>query len=244
MDSIQNILSTYHNIEFIGGDFNKDDLKVSLKFVNNNDEFDVLKNDAWKSGHQFDIDLFKFEMKPFFQRLVCSNGMSLKEYGDGISINKKQYSPRHISYIIYKNLTQNNWEHETLITQVNKLNSNNVSLKEFYSAKKIIDSIGSRYTNDNMIAAHQQLVLDHFSEEKFLKAYNIRNIDGKSDKWLSTANSGINAYQFFNNITWFGTHRDKTNVTTSDSFRLNKEASELLFKKCLDLEDFAPTINI
>ena len=70
------------------------------------------------------------------------------------------------------------------------------------------------------------------------------NIQEKSRKWKSTANSGINAYQFFNMLTYIASHPDKIIMDRSDRTDLQIAASNLLFKKQLDLEDVAQSAQV
>ena len=70
------------------------------------------------------------------------------------------------------------------------------------------------------------------------------NIDAKSAKWKSTADTGINTYDFFNMLTYLASHPNEFKLTAEDQFDLQVKASNLLFKKELDLEDIAGPTKI
>jgi hypothetical protein len=82
-----------------------------------------------------------------------------------------------------------------------------------------------------------------FNEKPFFQAYGV-NLDEKSKKWKSTADSGINAYDFFNMLTWIASHPGEVKMDRSDRIDLQIQASNLLFKPQYDLEDIATGVTV
>ncbi len=62
-------------------------------------------------------------------------------------------------------------------------------------------------------------------------------------QWKETADTGKNAYDFFNDLTYLASHDDDT-MTDRDRVELQIKASDLLFRKKLDLEMLAPKVII
>jgi hypothetical protein len=60
------------------------------------------------------------------------------------------------------------------------------------------------------------------------------------DLWKITADSGKNAYDFFNDLTYIASHPDEAVMTNRERMDVQIKASDLLFKKDLDLELVAP----
>jgi len=82
-----------------------------------------------------------------------------------------------------------------------------------------------------------------FNETPFYKAYGV-NLEEKSKKWKSTANTGINAYDFFNMLTWIASHPEEVKMDKTDRINLQIQSSNLLFKNQLDLEDVATNVVV
>jgi hypothetical protein len=222
-------------------DFHWDDKKetVNLTLLNNDASVDVFGTDidVWKLGNNFTFNAFSFNYAPFFERLVCSNGNVAREYGFGANISQNRFNNQKIKGIIEKNIIAGN---DTLAEQLQKsvqhLKNNNISLNEFYQFKNFFES-----RNEN--EKYNGLLSTYFNEKPFFTGYG-ENIAQKSTKWKSTANSGINAYDFFNMLTWVASHPEQVKVSHKDRTDLQIKASSLLFKNELDLEDIATGVKI
>lgn len=242
LDIIQNTMLLHKNLRFNKGTFNDQTFEVNMKFVDERSNLTVLENDTWKTGIDISMGALNFDVRPFFQRLVCMNGNSAFEFGEGTKITNKKFDENYMFSTINKQLNKRKEMDEMIINKVVRLNCNNVSLKEFYDGKELFENTKENYKDIGSTDIHDQLILEYFRDEEILNAYNLENIKGKSDRWLATADSGINAYKFYNNLTWLSTHTDKTYMSESDCFQIQKYASDLLFKKSLDLEDIAPRV--
>lgn len=218
--------------------FLPDDENVIIRLLNDNAKIDVFNNDIdiWKKGLSIDWTTFDFDSSLFFERLICSNGMSTKRYGFNTNIQKKSFDPEKIEKTIYKMLITSDDKYDEIIkTYCSHLKSNNISVGEFKSYK------------DFFIERNKEKQYEHilnskvFDETDIFKAYG--DINDKSGKWLSTANSGRNAYDFFNNLTALASHPSHFGIAKEDALVLQKDSSVLFFKENLDLEDIAPSVN-
>jgi hypothetical protein len=169
--------------------------------------------------------------------LVCSNGNTALEYGYGADIEHSRYSAKKIESVIQKSL---GFANDTLGEQLSKaaqnLKENNVSIAEFYAYRKFFEQRNSQEQYNGLIERF-------FNDSHFFKAYGV-NIAEKSNKWKSTANSGINGYDFFNMLTYIASHPKEITVAKDDRVQLQINASNLLFKKELDLQDIASPIIV
>ena len=227
-----------YSLRGFGFDQNRELFNITL--LDNNSDTDVLGTglDMWKMGERFTFSGLQFNYAPFFERLVCSNGNTANEYGFGSNISQAKYNNRRIQRVIEKALNHNEESlTEILQNSAKHLNENLISIAEFYQYK---DWFENRNENDR----YNKIIGTYFDDKPFYQAYGV-DISKKSRKWKSTANTGINAYDFFNMLTWIASHPEKIMMDQSDRLDLQIAASNLLFKKELDLEDVAsPTVVI
>lgn len=211
---------------------------MELILLNNDRQVDVFgtDTDVWKLGDRFIFNSLKFDYAPFFERLVCSNGNTATEYGFGAYISQAKFNNNKIKNVIERSILHGS---EAMPQQLQKsvqhLKDNNVSLAEFYNYRRFFESRNSE-------GSYGAILENFFNDELFYKNYGV-NIAEKSYKWKSTANSGINAYDFFNMLTWIASHPEKVRVSSKDRTDLQIQASHLLFKNQLDLEDVATSVN-
>ena len=123
-----------------------------------------------------------------------------------------------------------------LAQAVKHIQTNNISIQEFIEYRNF-------FKNRNQDDIYDGVISKFFNMNPFYKAYGL-NVEEKSRKWRATADSGINAYDFFNMLTWIASHPDKVSVDVEDRLDLQISASNLLFKPSLDLEDIATNVNI
>jgi len=212
---------------------------TELILLNENDRVDVFGTDLdlWKMGDRFHFNGVRFNYAPFFERLVCSNGNTATEFGFGADISKNSFNNNKIQGVISKALEfGSETMPATLAQAVQHLQKNNVSLAEFYQYRNFFES-------RNGEEVYTGLIEKYFNDQPFYRGYGV-NINEKSRKWKATANSGINAYDFFNLLTWVASHPDQVRMDKNDRIQLQIQASNLLFKKELDLEDIATSANI
>lgn len=213
--------------------------KVELILLNQSESVDVFGNDAdlWKMGDRFAFTGLQFNYAPFFERLVCTNGNTANQFGFGADISKNTFNNKKIQSVIEKSIKfHSETMPATLEQAVQHLKGNNISIKEFYQFREF-------FTSRNEEGVYDRLLLDYFDDKPFYKGYGM-DITSKSRKWKSTADSGINAYDYFNALTYLASHPDDIKLIGDHRAALQIEASNLLFKKELDLEDIATGVKI
>jgi hypothetical protein len=177
-----------------------------------------------------------FNYAPFFERLSCSNGAVAQKFGFGSDISRNTFNNNKIQRTIEKAILEEDSNMmETLKKSIHHLKNNNVSLGEFYYYRKQLESKNQEGEYDGILAKY-------FNDAIFYDMYDT-NIKSKSQKWLATANSGINAYDMFNSITYLGSHPNEVKIDHSDRVDLQIAATRLLFKESLDLEDVASPVK-
>jgi len=211
----------------------------NLTLLENDTELDVFGTgiDMWKTGQRFTFTGLSYNYSPFFERLVCSNGNVARQYGFGTNISKQRYNNKKIEDSIRKSIVERSGDTPIILSQaVEHLKANNISLAEFYAYRKYFEARNESGRYDGILSKY-------FDEKPFYAAYGV-NIEQKSNKWKSTANSGINGYDFFNHLTFLASHPEEVKMDHSDRLQLQINASNLLFKKEMDLEDIATSVNV
>jgi hypothetical protein len=213
--------------------------QFDLVLLNETDRVDVFGTDldVWKMGDRFTFHGLHFNYAPFFERLICSNGNTAYQYGYGANITHAKFNNKRIQSVIEKHLMFGNERlPEQLSQAVQHLQNNNVSIAEFETFRKFFES-----RNEN--EKYDALLHRFFNDQPFYKGYGL-NIAEKSRKWKSTANTGINAYDFFNMLTYIASHPEDVRMDREHRRELQLQASNILFKKELDLEDIANSVSI
>lgn len=220
--------------------FDSENESVDIKLLAGGSEIDLFQNgaDIWTPGTNLNWDALKFSAAPFFERLVCSNGMTADELGFKANLQNKKFNLQKIEREISKLIVQAPDKFsETIQFHSSHLKDVNLSLNEFYDFKKFFQS----KNDDN--EKYDHILMKVFNEGDIYKHYAV-DLSEKSKKWLGTADSGRNAYDFFNDMTYLASHTDEVNIEESDARDLRIKAGTLFFKKELDLEDVAPNVNI
>ena len=101
----------------------------------------------------------------------------------------------------------------------NRLRNHNASLREFNVARSIAMKVD------------KELGTTMFDDREIKRRYTDAgiNLKGKGNRWMATANSNVNAYDLFNNLTNVATHR-VTDESIAFRMELNRLASDMFFK--------------
>lgn len=212
---------------------------INLTLLDNHSDVDMFGTglDIWKLGERFTFGGVQFNYAPFFERLVCSNGNTARQLGFQSNITQTKYNNQRIQNVIEKALIHTTDSlPQQLQHAVQHLQENNISLSEFYHFRRWFER-----KNDS--GQYEKIINTFFDDAPFYKAYGL-DITKQSSKWKSTANSGISAYDFFNMLTYMASHPEKVMMGQQDRLDLQIDASNLLFKQQLDLEDVASPVKI
>jgi len=221
------------DIEFVkkNFEFDNDKNEVIIELLEKNISVDIFENnkDIWKPGIHLNWSMLNLGVMPFFERLMCSNGMIVNEYGFKTNIQRKNFNTDKIEREIISTILNTHEKHGELIKEnCNHLNKSNLSVREFLEFKKFI-------SKRNESKEYNMILGNVFNEEEIYKNYGT-DLKEKSDKWLSTANSGRNAFDFLNDLTYLNSHDFINKDHKAD---LGVQISNLFFKKAFDLEDVA-----
>lgn len=217
-------------------DFIPEKYQFDIELLNDSDPIDVFTNDTWKAGTNFIFNSLNFKHFPFFERLSCSNGMMSKQFGFNSDIAKNTFNNKRLEKIINQSLHSVNESHFQMLEDFSKrLKNTNISLEEFYDIKKFFQK-GDRKIDYELLCGH------YFSEEPFFKEFGLPVADMPKN-WKRTANSGINAYDMVNLLTWIASHPKDSGLNTEDCLDVKIKAGNLFFKESFDLTSLAPAKN-
>jgi len=211
--------TTESNLELQDFNFDPNNICININFKNPDADIDVFGDgkDLWKAGFGVQFHLNKFIASPFFLRLVCSNGMVAAHRMSQRFVNSDDLTQKTFNRQIEKYVgpASNMDEVKTYCT---RLRDNNASLREFFGAR------------ERVAAVDKELANEFFPENEIIGRYKMIGVDvhRQNNRWLSTANSNVNSYDLFNNLTHIASHR-LTEDTASARIELNRLASELFF---------------
>lgn len=238
INAIENELRTSEN-EFSLARFNFDSEKYTfdIELKNESSEFDALAGDSWKVGNKFTFNSTNFKYLPYFERLVCSNGMIGKTFGFNSNISKASFNNEKIEKIINNALASFNPAHTQLIeSHANYLKGVNISLAEFYGWRNWFNK-GPRKD------AYKDIMDKYFPEAPFYKAFSLP-VAEQTTAWKRTADAGINAYDFFNLLTWIASHPTESMIESSDAIDLKIASSSFFFWDKFDMLEIAPKVKV
>lgn len=230
------------DISYDLGSFNFNPLNrtFDLSLLDRKSSIDIFKNgkDIWDGGHSFRFNPTSFQTSPFFERLICTNGMRSRQNMFDSRINQSRFNVEKISKLIKTSIVNGSSSlNESIMLKARHLADNNISINEFNKFRKLFIT-----SDEDKITQYDKIREKFFNEKPFYQAYQI-NIAEKSNKWKTTADTGINAYQFFNMITWLGSHKDEVGIDDKMANSLQLRSSDLFFKDKLDLEDIAKPVG-
>lgn len=207
---------TDENIQFNSLRFNEENLSLESSFKNTSNQIDVFgdNKDLWQSGFSFLYGLNKTVISPFLLRLICSNGMTATHQISQRYFSNKGLRQKSFNRLIDKTLSDD--LQQTVKESCNKMKHHNASLREFIQARNTCSEVS------------KELADTYFNIEQIEQAYKPYQIRYKNNRWLSSANSNMNSYEFFNRMTHCASHQ--TSLPQSTSMQLNHLASEIFFK--------------
>jgi len=209
-----------NNLELRDFYFDPTNISIAINFKNPDADIDVFGDgrDMWKSGFGMNLSLNKSQFFPYLLRLVCSNGMTAIHRMSQRFIDSADFTQRTFDTQVRKFLTGDVIREEVQMAG-NRLRNHNASLREFNTARSIA------------IKVDKELGTTMFDDRDIKRRYTDAgiNLKGKSSRWMATANSNVNAYDLFNNLTNVATHR-VTDESIAFRMELNRLASDMFFK--------------
>lgn len=232
---IDSIVSSSKDLILRNASFVEKNYEIIVQLVENANEIDIFGNqkDVWKTGTQITWNGLKFQIAPFAERLVCTNGMTANQYGYKSNVSNKKFNIGKIEKMLEKEIVlESNTMDLVIMDAAKHLSSINASVNEFLLLRNLFDE-------EN----HSEIIEKYFDEKRIDKAYNAL-VSEKPNRWQMTADSGRNAYELFNDMTYIASHFDDTvfNLSESERFELQRLASGFFFKEKMDLELVAPKV--
>lgn len=209
-------------------------------------------DDEWEFGTSVIIQPTSVELSNYYFRLICTNGMKerRKKLNATVSNGKlDKIQEKFVRLLTDLSKPEKAKDPEQTVAAIARRNVQmmtdcNLSLAEY---QRIIQPLEKRSEeNDNIYANIMNNVFVPW--HKLAAAYSQHNIDvnKQSKKWLATANSGLNTYEIFNNLTDVSTHHAKyKEIFEEDRQHMQQCADELFGKDSqkYDMMNLAPQIE-
>lgn len=195
--------------------FNHDSLALEIQIQDKNNVIDVFGdgNDEWNPGFGIHYGEIRTSVAPYYLRLVCANGMTAAH-----EILQRYFNSRTMKQASFNRLINNVIDRDVQgVCRANskRLKDVNCSLREFFAAR-------------NILSGEKDLQKEYFDDTEIMDAYKPYGVRYKNKRWLSSANSNINGYDFFNRLTHAATHKQVLPFVKRTA--LNALASEMFFK--------------
>jgi hypothetical protein len=187
-----------------------------------------------------------FAIFAYYERQSCKSGVTVPKFGFRANISNNKFNIDKIKQALEKEITLNSQDIDTeLIDSLNHLNRLNISVREF-----------SKYRNLFNQTQHPEILSKIFDDTKINKTYGCIAID-QPGLWQVTADTGINSLEFFKTIINLASNPEIANdkdklengeqesvkLTNREKYDLELRASDILFKKELDMETIAPKVT-
>lgn len=204
------------NIYLHSLNFNEENLSLETVFRDLNQTIDVFgdQKDLWQKGFNFLYGLNKTLISPFLLRTICTNGLKATHQISQRYFNNKGLRQKSFNRLINKTLSED--IQKVTISSCDKMRHHNASLREFLQAREICQNVS------------KELADTYFNDEQIQGVYKPYQIRYKNSRWLSSANSNMNSYEFFNRLTHCVSHQ--TALPQNTGMQLNHLASEIFFK--------------
>jgi len=210
--------------------------KLVLQFTNDSSH-ELPYGEVWKTGHSVTIDPFGVMLEPYMERVICTNGMVRPVKTNKYSIShgncpKKAFQMKlgTTDYTIVDDIK----------VGIVRLKQNNASVREFMRFRNLLEESESTEIS-RMLSINPGGEQGGFSISRLVKSYGEDFIE-KSDRWLSTADSGINSFDLINSATYITSRPQEFNVSSSMVLKIQRLAAKTLLDE-LDLQHVAPRLN-
>jgi len=211
-------------------------LIMGIKNKTNTFEADELDShhELWVKGLEFFHEGMNLGINHSFERLICTNGCVVNHRKFATNISTKYFNPDLITRKMAHYLHFDNEFKMMIQDQVKKLKEINASLHEYLIFRNLFKS----HNLDTSVAEK------YFPIRIHNEVYDC-NVLEKSSRWLSTADSGMNAFDLFNHITYISSHdQECKDIPAVFATTLQIASSSLLMKHELDLKNIAPKVQI
>ena len=203
------------NIKLQGLYFNPTTLQIESQIRHTENPIDTFGDgqDLWDSGFGFNYGEGKTQILPYFLRQICTNGMVATH-----KVNQRYFQSRELKQNSFNKLINKVLDEDlngTVRANCSRLKLSNTSLREFYNARNIL------------MGRSRELANSYFGDAEIKEAYKDEKLRYKNSRWMASANSNINAYEFFNRLTHCTSHSSIDDITR---LQLNHCASEIFFK--------------
>lgn len=197
------------------------------------------QSDDWQFGVEFEIYPERVSISQAFERVICTNGMVQQKGVNSMKLTTKDFSMAKLNRLINKSLSGvGNYSSELLQNRAKTFVSVNASLREVFLFWNAIESL----SNEGEYHALLERIFPK-SKSSYQEAYENKGYEFKdNDFWLSTANSGVNAYELLNRVTE-ACYRDfEFEFPQKHRSLLRSKASKMFLEGSPDLSNIAPQI--
>lgn len=182
--------------------------KLAFSFITDEEPVDVFNTgaDTWSVGYEVLFNENSFDIYPIYERLVCSNGMRSITKSKSTNISKNKFNEETIFKITKRIFKSTNKIKSDLVDRVNYMKTNNLSLDELKNIGNWVQGeLDMVELKSDVTQTTKDEIYDSFDLSKYDNIYHTEVLKKKS-RWLSTADSGVNAYDMLNQITNISTH--------------------------------------
>lgn len=227
--------TTERDYNLSGMHFSGKNNMFSIDLIDTNTKFVPFKEEEWKSGSSFNFNSLQFMSNPFLERLACSNGMMVREKGSlDTNIHYGKFNNDNIAQVILNSINDPGNIESIIGPQIERLNNVNLSIAELIKWRKNLIRMSEDF---------DPIVDKYIPVDPLFKSYRV-DINEMPEQWKRTADSGMNAYNFMNLLTWIASHLKETNIDPSDAANMKIMAGDYMFKSQFDMENMAEKIAV
>lgn len=247
---IDSIVSTGKDISLKSTAYLEDKDEIVVTLIDNDVTLDIFGNEKelWKIGKRIVWNGMNFSIFAFYERVECGSGVTVPRFGFKSNISNNKFNIEKFKQVLEKEITLNSQDLDSnLIDSINHLKSMNISVREFGKHRALFNEV-----------LHSEIIKKWFDESKMNKSYGCIAND-MPGVWRITADSGINALDFFKELIYIASHPEEATpadrvaapgeeleivkLTPREKYDIEMRASDILFKNELDLETIAPKLK-
>lgn len=206
-------------------------------------ELPYLKDEVFTTGLTFTNGIgIGTRITPFFNRLVCTNGM-IASFDMPGAISLKGYDEESVKSFLERIYGLNGPDQSTNFAfgeRLKKMIHTDASFAELLAIKSAV--VGSSEVRKSAHQKIEQFFPVNGFVDDYKRATNRDLFDFNKD-YLRNVNTGISTWDLLNNLTDIASHDYGLGMSASDSMKLQKLAGDFLSKKKFDTEFLMPQIN-
>jgi hypothetical protein len=266
---IDAIVSTGKDISLKSTEYLEDKDEIVVTLIENDKVLDIFDDETelWKIGKRIVWNGMTFAIFAYYERVECQSGVTVPKYGFRSNISNNKFNMDKIRKVLESEITLDVQDLDAyLIDSIMHLNSMNISVREFSRYRNLFheklhpEIIEKWFDEDAMNKAYSCIAtdmsdlwkitadsgenaFDFFKKLIYIASHSHEASKETVEEMIEKYKAEVKFEESLGTLTVETSTEKAAKLTPREKYDLEIKASEILFKKELDLETIAPKVK-